>query len=47
MEQDVPCNVDPCPVDCEMADWMDDGSCTVTCGHGKQAQYRYIKVHRL
>ena len=28
MEQDVPCNVDPCPVDCEMADWMDDGSST-------------------
>jgi hypothetical protein len=24
---------------------MDDGSCTVSCGHGKQAQYRYTKVH--
>jgi hypothetical protein len=45
MEQDVPCNVDPCPIDCEMADWMDDGGCSVSCGHGKQFQYRYVATH--
>ena len=29
-EQHVPCNPDPCPVDCVLSDWKDDGSCTVT-----------------
>ncbi|MBU38166.1 MAG: hypothetical protein CMA59_01430, partial [Euryarchaeota archaeon] len=44
MEQFLPCNENPCPIDCVVADWINDGGCSLTCGTGKQLQYRYIKV---
>jgi hypothetical protein len=40
----VACNEQSCPIDCELGDWFDDGSCTVSCGGGKVHQKRTIQV---
>eukprot|EP00931_Biecheleriopsis_adriatica_P047950 TRINITY_DN27682_c0_g2_i1.p1 TRINITY_DN27682_c0_g2~~TRINITY_DN27682_c0_g2_i1.p1 ORF type:complete len:1370 (-),score=205.40 TRINITY_DN27682_c0_g2_i1:43-4152(-) len=34
LEQDSPCNEDPCPVDCEWDDWSEWSVCPVSCGGG-------------
>ena len=35
LKQEVPCNTHPCPVDCVMTDFEDDGTCSKTCGGGQ------------
>ena len=42
--REVPCNSDECPIDCELSDWFDDGSCSVTCGTGEVNQVRTVWV---
>jgi hypothetical protein len=34
--QTVTCGTDPCPVDCSLTDWVEDGSCSKSCGEGAQ-----------
>ena len=36
MEQKIPCNPDPCPVDCVMTEWVANGDCSKSCGSGRQ-----------
>ena len=33
-ESDVPCNAQTCPYDCQVSEWLSDGSCSTTCGPG-------------
>jgi hypothetical protein len=42
--KDFPCNQHECPIDCEVSDWVDDGTCTSQCGGGQQDQKRFITV---
>ncbi|MAD25540.1 MAG: hypothetical protein CMO44_15370, partial [Verrucomicrobiales bacterium] len=41
-EQTVICNEDPCPVDCELSDWVESTGCSVTCGGGEQSFIKTI-----
>merc|ERR1719453_583139 len=44
-EQTIPCATDACPVDCVLEEsWVDDGSCSKSCGTGKQLMRKAIKV---
>merc|ERR1719440_1092876 len=38
------CFVKPCPIDCEVSEWEDEGDCTTSCGTGDQRQTRFITV---
>jgi len=40
----VTCSVQPCPVDCVLSSWIDDGTCTQTCGGGKIKQIKSVEV---
>jgi len=42
--RDLPCNTEPCAIDCVVGSWTDDGTCTVTCGGGVQRQQRIIQT---
>lgn len=44
LERLVPCSVQPCPVDCVLSSWEDDGECTQKCGGGKKTQLRTVEV---
>eukprot|EP01013_Petalomonas_cantuscygni_P015357 TRINITY_DN3164_c0_g1_i1.p1 TRINITY_DN3164_c0_g1~~TRINITY_DN3164_c0_g1_i1.p1 ORF type:complete len:6949 (+),score=1286.42 TRINITY_DN3164_c0_g1_i1:147-20993(+) len=39
--QQIPCNTQPCPVDCEVSRWK-NGKCSKDCGGGKMTQTRTI-----
>jgi hypothetical protein len=44
-EQSIPCETQACPVDCELEDaWVEDGSCSKSCGGGKQIMRKGIKI---
>merc|ERR1719424_2668596 len=43
--QHLDCNEQPCPIDCVMSAFQNDGDCSLTCGTGQQLQFRYTKVH--
>lgn len=34
------CNMQPCPIDCEVGDWSDWNQCSKTCGGGVQSRTR-------
>lgn len=38
------CNLKPCPIDCEVSEWKDEGGCSLSCGGGQQKQTREIDV---
>lgn len=42
LSQYVVCNTQPCPVDCEYSPWQNNGTCSATCGGGKQLQTRTV-----
>eukprot|EP01012_Entosiphon_sulcatum_P049575 TRINITY_DN6820_c0_g1_i6.p1 TRINITY_DN6820_c0_g1~~TRINITY_DN6820_c0_g1_i6.p1 ORF type:complete len:7637 (+),score=112.47 TRINITY_DN6820_c0_g1_i6:5459-28369(+) len=44
LEETVPCNTVPCPVDCQVSDWSDWDRCTKDCGAGTQKRRRIIEV---
>jgi hypothetical protein len=35
-----PCNTQPCPVDCDIGEWVPWGDCTATCGAGTHQRFR-------
>jgi len=43
--EEVECNLDPCPIDCQVSEWSDSESCTKTCGGGYEIRHRSIIVH--
>lgn len=42
MQQYVPCNRNPCPVDCAVGDWGDWSPCTTSCGGGTRVRSRPV-----
>merc|ERR1719428_1383158 len=42
--RDVPCNTDPCAVDCVLSGWTNDGTCTASCGGGVMHQIKSVLV---
>merc|ERR1711994_969273 len=42
LTQVVGCKADPCPVDCKLSDWADDGDCDAECGLGTKPQVRKV-----
>merc|ERR1719281_2183591 len=44
MERYVPCNPDPCPVDCAYSEWSGWGQCMPDCGPGLQQKSRAVVV---
>merc|ERR1719271_729923 len=36
------CNMDPCPVDCELAPWSEWGKCSADCNEGVQQRLREV-----
>jgi hypothetical protein len=44
-EQTVPCETQVCPVDCQLEEaWVEDGSCSKSCGTGKQLMRKAINI---
>lgn len=41
-ERYVPCNEDPCPIDCGYSEWTVWGTCSPSCGPGSQLRTRAI-----
>ena len=35
-----PCNIQPCPINCQWASWTDWGQCSETCGNGSKTRTR-------
>merc|ERR1719281_280441 len=44
-ERERACELTPCPIDCEWADWADWGMCDEPCGDGFQTRGRYKATH--
>ena len=44
MEQNVQCNLKPCPIDCQLSDWKKKGQCSKKCGGGKQIEIKDVIV---
>ena len=42
--RDVPCNENPCPVDCALTDFVEVMSCSVSCGGGFKKFQRKIQT---
>ena len=42
IRREVSCNEQPCPVNCEVSEWRNEGNCSATCGGGTQLQVRDI-----
>jgi hypothetical protein len=40
----VPCNTQPCPIDCKWNDWEGWSACTQTCGSGSTTRVRSVNV---
>jgi len=38
------CNLDPCPVDCELESWSDYSKCSAQCGGGVKQRLRDVRV---
>lgn len=47
LTQTETCNLDPCPVNCEVSDWTAWGKCSKECGGGKQKRTRDIVTQPL
>lgn len=43
-KQTVPCNQQPCDVDCVMTEWSTWGSCSADCGTGTRSRVRSVQV---
>ena len=41
------CSSGPCPVDCEVSEWEEEGDCSESCGGGDQKETRQITVAAL
>jgi hypothetical protein len=42
LSETIPCNADPCPIDCVTGEWSDYGPCSSTCGGGVKTRTRNI-----
>eukprot|EP01012_Entosiphon_sulcatum_P029449 TRINITY_DN358_c0_g1_i1.p1 TRINITY_DN358_c0_g1~~TRINITY_DN358_c0_g1_i1.p1 ORF type:complete len:2229 (+),score=276.12 TRINITY_DN358_c0_g1_i1:2833-9519(+) len=42
LQQTRTCNTDPCPINCEISDWGQWGSCSLPCGSGQQIRIRTV-----
>ena len=42
-QEERDCEVTPCPVECELSDWEDEGVCDRQCGTGNQMQVRRLR----
>jgi hypothetical protein len=42
LDEQRPCNPDPCPVDCQVSEWSDWSVCSVECGGGTQSRSRSV-----
>jgi len=44
LSETIPCNEDPCDVDCKLGDWTPfaDGPCSATCGEGTMVERRRV-----
>jgi hypothetical protein len=40
--QHVPCNIQPCAVDCKVSEFHNSGACSAPCGGGVQSQIRIV-----
>jgi hypothetical protein len=40
LEQQIPCNLKPCPIDGKLGEWKDAEKCSASCGGGTVRQYR-------
>ena len=40
MNQHIPCNTEPCPIDCEFDTWTGWLPCSASCGNGTQLRKR-------
>jgi hypothetical protein len=40
----IPCNPDPCPIDCQYSEWSGFGECSPACGPGIQFNTRAVVV---
>jgi hypothetical protein len=44
IEETKPVNLGPCPIHCQVGDWVAWSDCTLTCGGGSQARSRSIEI---
>ena len=42
LTRELVCNDTPCPEDCQMSEWINEGECSKSCGSGIQKQIRKI-----
>eukprot|EP01059_Diplonema_ambulator_P034039 TRINITY_DN743_c0_g1_i4.p1 TRINITY_DN743_c0_g1~~TRINITY_DN743_c0_g1_i4.p1 ORF type:complete len:2187 (+),score=171.86 TRINITY_DN743_c0_g1_i4:829-6561(+) len=47
LEEEIPCNRDPCDNDCVFSDWYPWSLCSATCGGGTQEKHRYVIQDRV
>ena len=42
LRENTPCNIQPCPIDCQWSAWSEWEECSITCGRGLQSRDRSV-----
>jgi hypothetical protein len=42
LEKELPCEIQPCPVDCELTDWVKASECSASCGGGIKSEIKNV-----